>query len=685
MNIKQKIKSDMKHKIQSGFIVIIILIFSHNVTAQNKQYLDVWGGLGYSSLNHGIENTKVPGGFGYSIGVGYEYDVNNLIFLAGAEFSALNSKTVLNSYSEKHIIPYPYIPNYDITYNYTLTNYNELHSIGLLNFPLQAGLKFGRYYGLLGLKVGLNMFGTSHSIAQLQTTATDPMLIGDLEDMPNHYLGVKDFDEKGDLSLGLNIAPSLEVGVILDDWIYRRYITDKRLRKEKRPPYSFRAGLFFDYGVVNLNTSTTTNQLLTTPVSNPMDVDVNGLLSTTLAQNKRLGSMLVGAKFTVKFELPNVAPKAKKVPPVLYAQVVDAKTKQNLVSMVTITETTGKKKRVLNKATDKLTGIVSKVLKPGKYQIVVSSAGYPNYKSIIKHTITDTLLIAMQPKPVPQPLPILYVCVQNAETNANLQADVSITPIPGNKQPVVKKVTNKTSGIVGHQTKTGKYLVNVAAAGYINTKDSINLAKNDTLNIRLEPIRVLYARVINAETKENVSAEVVLSSLPDNKQIFNKISDKVIGVVSTVLKPGNYQLKVTSEGFINYQEAVSFSKSDTVLIALQAIKKNVKVVLENLFFELNSAIIQPASETTLNELYQFMQSNPNVRIQIVGHTDNQGSASYNQRLSQNRAKAVNDALVQRGITPSRIAWVGKGSSEPVTTNDTDEGKAKNRRVEFIIQ
>ena len=80
-----------------------------------------------------------------------------------------------------------------------------------------------------------------------------------------------------------------------------------------------------------------------------------------------------------------------------------------------------------------------------------------------------------------------------------------------------------------------------------------------------------------------------------------------------------------------------------------------------------------------------MSDNPEVHILITGHTDNTGSLDYNMKLSAERAGAVYTALVERGIAPSRITYEGRGPNEPVATNDTEEGRAANRRVEFTIQ
>jgi outer membrane protein OmpA-like peptidoglycan-associated protein len=86
----------------------------------------------------------------------------------------------------------------------------------------------------------------------------------------------------------------------------------------------------------------------------------------------------------------------------------------------------------------------------------------------------------------------------------------------------------------------------------------------------------------------------------------------------------------------------------------------------------------------LEGLYSFLRDNPEVRILIGGHTDNQGNAAYNQRLSENRAKSVYNHLVNRGIDAKRLEYKGFGLSMPVADNSTPEGRARNRRTEITI-
>ena len=80
----------------------------------------------------------------------------------------------------------------------------------------------------------------------------------------------------------------------------------------------------------------------------------------------------------------------------------------------------------------------------------------------------------------------------------------------------------------------------------------------------------------------------------------------------------------------------------------------------------------------------MMAEHPDMRIEVQGHTDNRGSESYNKRLSEERAKAVVDYLVRKGVSPKRMEFKGYGSSQPIDDNETDEGRAQNRRVAFKI-
>jgi len=101
-------------------------------------------------------------------------------------------------------------------------------------------------------------------------------------------------------------------------------------------------------------------------------------------------------------------------------------------------------------------------------------------------------------------------------------------------------------------------------------------------------------------------------------------------------------------------------------------------------FATDSAQIQPQFYSALNSVAQTLQQYPSSYVDIVGHTDNTGEDAYNQRLSEERANAVSQYLVSRGVNPARIAAYGQGESQPVASNETETGRQANRRVELLI-
>jgi outer membrane protein OmpA-like peptidoglycan-associated protein len=110
------------------------------------------------------------------------------------------------------------------------------------------------------------------------------------------------------------------------------------------------------------------------------------------------------------------------------------------------------------------------------------------------------------------------------------------------------------------------------------------------------------------------------------------------------------------------------------------------VVLYGIHFDTDKYDIKPESEPTLGEIARLLQQDPTLRLNVVGHTDNVGGLEYNEDLSERRAASVVTYLTGRhGIDASRLSPVGAGMTSPIASNDTEEGRAKNRRVELVKQ
>ena len=147
-------------------------------------------------------------------------------------------------------------------------------------------------------------------------------------------------------------------------------------------------------------------------------------------------------------------------------------------------------------------------------------------------------------------------------------------------------------------------------------------------------------------------------------------SDKGIFVTNIVMAKGAVDLY--ERNATDYSSAVE-----------KAIAETGKFVTNNILFETGKATLKPESMEEIEKVADYMKKNPNARFEVQGHTDNQGSDKINDPLSQQRAEAVVKALEEKGVDPFNLRAVGKGAHEPVADNKTDEGRAKNRRVEFI--
>jgi outer membrane protein OmpA-like peptidoglycan-associated protein len=110
-----------------------------------------------------------------------------------------------------------------------------------------------------------------------------------------------------------------------------------------------------------------------------------------------------------------------------------------------------------------------------------------------------------------------------------------------------------------------------------------------------------------------------------------------------------------------------------------------KIILKNILFENDKSILLPQSYPELDRLVIYLKQNPTRKIEISGHTDNTGNKGHNQKLSEARAQSVATYLADHGISKNNITYAGLGSSKPIATNDTEDGRNKNRRVEFLLK
>lgn len=213
------------------------------------------------------------------------------------------------------------------------------------------------------------------------------------------------------------------------------------------------------------------------------------------------------------------------------------------------------------------------------------------------------------------------------------------------------------------------------------------------LDERIRPIPVTYIKGIvqDATSLKPLETTIELIDLERNQVITSTISDPMTGeFLACILTGTNVMMNVSHPYYPFYSENFQIEKSYSELepyvknILLKKPEIGNTFVLRNIFFDFDKSDLLPASFVELDNLIDYLRKNRAIIVEIGGHTDNQGSPEYNDKLSLERAKAVYDFLIQKGIAPERLSYKGYGEHFPVESNDTEVGRAANRRTEFKI-
>lgn len=209
-----------------------------------------------------------------------------------------------------------------------------------------------------------------------------------------------------------------------------------------------------------------------------------------------------------------------------------------------------------------------------------------------------------------------------------------------------------------------------------------------TMPEEIRPIAATYIKgvILDKETKKPLSAKLQIKNLKTSRLAHESISDKKTGEFLICLAEGEeYAFSISCENYLFYSENFSTKQENQEKeILLVPIKTGEGLILNNIFFATNSHELLPTSFAELNTLIELLQNNPSLKLLVEGHTDNVGKAEHNQILSQQRAEAIVTYLTENGIKPSRLKAKGYGFSKPISDNDTEEGRAMNRRTEIKI-
>lgn len=240
----------------------------------------------------------------------------------------------------------------------------------------------------------------------------------------------------------------------------------------------------------------------------------------------------------------------------------------------------------------------------------------------------------------------------------------------------------------------GNYHIDVSLEGYESTAAMFELKDvfRDTVVIKdffLKPIKrnpILSGVVYDAKTLEPIEAAVSIKKKHDGKEV--SMNTKNGYYEKELTEMGWYMLTASKEGYLNTTDSIAYEDEEKTLLSkdlyLNPFEVGTTVRLNNIFFDFDQTTLKSESYEELDKVVDFLNNNPSVEIEIAGHTDAKGSDDYNLNLSQGRAQSVVDYLISQGIDDMRLIAKGYGETVPVATNETDEGRAINRRVEFTV-
>ncbi len=242
-----------------------------------------------------------------------------------------------------------------------------------------------------------------------------------------------------------------------------------------------------------------------------------------------------------------------------------------------------------------------------------------------------------------------------------------------------------TTGSYFVRTKTGSSLIRASKEGYITQERSLILEADKEINVCFElekihnPIAEFSGKVMDRLTKTPIAAEI---SFPETD--IESFTTDDSGEFNINLLPNTYIIRIDSDGYIPYSMPILLKEDCCVRKDFYILKQHEKITLQGINFTNGSSEIESIYFPILTKGLKLLREYPDIKVEIGGYTDSFGSAEVNLLLSRERAETVMKYFIAMEIEPSRINAVGYGENMPIASNDTEEGRAMNRRIEFCI-
>ena len=267
----------------------------------------------------------------------------------------------------------------------------------------------------------------------------------------------------------------------------------------------------------------------------------------------------------------------------------------------------------------------------------------------------------------------LYTTTKSSDGYGDLRVYTPSEPLPGDDSVIYASLEDDRAKPAPLNEKV------TAATTEKPAPEKITPEIEDTKSVKV------YGKITNARTGESVPAKVSFEGPGlDPRTVASDAAGYAIGVPSS-----EYTIRIEANGYMSTLEKLDINAFEMpeleMNFKLQPVEVGTTVNLKNVLFAQTKTDILPESYPELDLVVSFLRENPKVRIELMGHTDGRGVHADNVRLSQLRVNKVKEYLVSKGIEPRRISGKGFGGRKPIASNDTEESRRTNRRVEFVIK
>ncbi|MEY4111141.1 MAG: hypothetical protein RLZZ46_1496, partial [Bacteroidota bacterium] len=293
---------------------------------------------------------------------------------------------------------------------------------------------------------------------------------------------------------------------------------------------------------------------------------------------------------------------------------------------------------------------------------------------------------------------VLKGLVTNSYNRKPLAADIQIFYSDSAIMAEQVKTDPKTGKFAVFLQGGKSYILNVTAPNHNSAtatvtiptaNQSLSISKDFELSVLSGVTTLLNGNVLDKTSKQPIIADILIKD-GINENDIAKIKSNQNGDFQAALPAGRiYSIIVKAPDYMTEYDDLEIpldkkGQASTKNIEMNSLAQGSRILLKNIFYDFNKASLRPRSIIELDRVIELLNEYPSMRIEISSHTDNKGSEEYNKNLSQDRSTSVLKYLVGKGINSARLENKGYGFSQPIATNDTDDGRQMNRRTEIRI-